>query len=53
MRYTRADGYGKEKGKMRETDALLLERLKRPQRKIDVALDSGTYNEMHDQFALE
>lgn len=37
---------------MRETDALLLERLKRPEGKIDVALDTDTYNEIDDQFAL-
>ena len=37
---------------MRETDALLLERLKRPEGKIDVVLDTDTYNEIDDQFAL-
>ena len=37
---------------MKETDVLLLERLKRPEGKIDVVLDTDTYNEIDDQFAL-
>ena len=37
---------------MKETDAMLLKRLKRPEGKIDVVLDTDTYNEIDDQFAL-
>ena len=37
---------------MKETDTLLLNRLKRPEGKIDVVLDTDTYNEIDDQFAL-
>ena len=37
---------------MKETDAMLLNRLKRPEGKIDVVLDTDTYNEIDDQFAL-
>ena len=37
---------------MKETDTMLLERLKRPEGKIDVVLDTDTYNEIDDQFAL-
>ena len=37
---------------MKETDAMLLKRLKRPEGKIDVVLDTDTYNEIDDQLAL-
>lgn len=37
---------------MKETDTLLLNRLKRPEGKNDVVLDTDTYNEIDDQFAL-
>lgn len=33
-------------------DSLLLERLKIPEGKIDIVLDTDTYNEIDDQFAL-
>jgi len=33
-------------------DSLLLERLKMPEGKIDMVLDTDTYNEIDDQFAL-
>lgn len=38
--------------KYRLEDAKLLERLKRPQKMADVVLDTDTYNEIDDQFAL-
>lgn len=37
---------------MNQTDAKLLRRLTRPTGKIDVVLDTDTYNEVDDQFAL-
>lgn len=35
-----------------ENDIRLLERLKRPKDKVDVVLDTDTYNEIDDQYAL-
>ena len=37
---------------MRIDDMKLLERLKKPQGIVDVVLDTDTYNEIDDQFAL-
>lgn len=37
---------------MKDMDALFWERLKRPEGRIDVVLDTDTYNEIDDQFAL-
>ena len=35
-----------------EKQLQLLERLRRPEGKVDVVLDTDTYNEIDDQFAL-
>lgn len=37
---------------MQQTDLSLLQRLEKPKGKIDVVLDTDTYNEIDDQFAL-
>lgn len=37
---------------MHQTDLSLLQRLSKPKGKIDVVLDTDTYNEIDDQFAL-
>jgi inosine-uridine nucleoside N-ribohydrolase len=52
MEHKENEGWDFSAGAGEDINASLLSRLKKPQGKIDVVLDTDTYNEIDDQFAL-
>jgi len=52
MEHKENEGWDFSAGAGEDINVSLLSRLKKPQGKIDVVLDTDTYNEIDDQFAL-